>query len=97
LGFENLRENGLSNAPENLSERPNGTTAQDSICTNSVMDFADDTRLAVRVREACRITGIGRSKLYELIADGEIPTIKVGAVTLLPVDGLRAFLNRNRT
>jgi len=26
--------------------------------------------LTVRVREACRLTGIGRSRLYELIKDG---------------------------
>ena len=28
--------------------------------------------ITVRIREACRLTGIGRSKLYELIAAGEI-------------------------
>lgn len=48
--------------------------------------------LTVRIREACRLTGIGRSKLYELIRAGEIRTIKVGAITLLPMTSLRAFL-----
>jgi excisionase family DNA binding protein len=59
----------------------------------------DELRLrpiTVRIREACRITGIGRSKLYELIQAGEIETIKVGAVTLLPVAGIEAFLARRR-
>ena len=51
-----------------------------------------DDRITVRVREACRITGIGRSKLYELIASGDIPTVKVGAITLIPIDGLKAFV-----
>lgn len=41
--------------------------------------------LTLRIREACRLTGIGRSKLYELIAAGEIEIIKVGAITLVPV------------
>lgn len=50
--------------------------------------------LTVRVREACRLTGIGRSKLYELIAAEEINTIKVGAITLIPIASLRAFLRR---
>lgn len=50
--------------------------------------------ITVRVREACRLTGIGRSKLYELIKAGEIRTIKVGTMTLLPVAGLRDFLER---
>lgn len=35
--------------------------------------------LAVRIREACRLTGIGRSKFYELIAAGEIEIIKVSS------------------
>jgi excisionase family DNA binding protein len=50
--------------------------------------------LTVRIREACRLTGIGRSKLYELIAAGEIEAIKVGAITLVPVSSLMSFLRR---
>jgi excisionase family DNA binding protein len=48
----------------------------------------------VRIREACRLTGIGRSKLYELIAAGEIETVKVGTITLVPVASLTRFLQR---
>ena len=48
--------------------------------------------ITVRIPEACRITGIGRSKLYELIKAGDIPTIKVGSMTLVPVKGLEGFL-----
>jgi excisionase family DNA binding protein len=50
--------------------------------------------LAVRVREACRLTGIGRSKLYELIAAGEIRIIKVGSITLIAVASLRQFVEQ---
>ena len=52
--------------------------------------------ITVRIKEACRITGIGRSKLYELIAEGEIDIIKIGAMTLIPVDSLRGLINRAR-
>lgn len=48
--------------------------------------------LTVRVREACRLTGIGRSKLYELISAGEIEIIKVGTITLIPIASLTRFL-----
>jgi excisionase family DNA binding protein len=48
--------------------------------------------LTVRVPEACRITGIGRSKLYELIKSGQLKTVKIGAITLIPVAELRTFL-----
>ena len=52
--------------------------------------------LTVRIRDACRMTGIGRSKIYELIAQGEIETIKIGAITLVPVAGLEDFLHRQK-
>jgi len=50
--------------------------------------------IAVRVREACRLSGIGRSKLYELIAAGEIEIIKIGTITLVPIASLTKFLER---
>jgi excisionase family DNA binding protein len=50
--------------------------------------------LTVRIREACRLTGIGRSKFYQLIAAGEIEIIKVGTITLVPVSSLTSFLRR---
>ena len=52
--------------------------------------------LAVRIADAVRMTGIGRSKLYELIASGDLDTIKVGRCTLVPMDSLRALLGRAR-
>jgi excisionase family DNA binding protein len=52
--------------------------------------------LTVRIPEACRLTGIGRSKLYELIAAGQIEVIKVGTISLVPVSSLLEFL-RART
>lgn len=48
--------------------------------------------ITVRIPEACRITGIGRSKIYELIQWGDIATIKVGTMTLIPVASIEAFL-----
>ena len=50
--------------------------------------------ITVRIREACRLTGIGRSKLYEPIAAGEIEIIKVGSITLVPLTSLTSFLKR---
>ena len=53
--------------------------------------------VSVRIRDACRLTGIGRSKFYELVASGDIEVIKVGAMTLVPFDGLREFIDRERS
>lgn len=52
--------------------------------------------ISVRIPDACRLTGIGRSKLYELIAAGEVETIKVGVITLIPVAGLHRFIEARR-
>ncbi|HEX8535558.1 MAG TPA: helix-turn-helix domain-containing protein [Allosphingosinicella sp.] len=52
--------------------------------------------LAVRIADACRLTGIGRSKLYELVGAGEIEVIKVGAITLVPMNSLRLFIQTRR-
>lgn len=52
--------------------------------------------LTVRVREACRLTGLSRSKLYELIKAGEIEIAKAGSATLVIVASLQAFLERQR-
>jgi len=52
--------------------------------------------LTVRIPAAVRMTGIGRSKLYELIASGDIEIVKIGASTLIPVASLQALIDRNR-
>lgn len=45
--------------------------------------------LTVRIPIAMRLTGIGRSKLYELIKSGDVETVKVGTATLVKVTSLR--------
>lgn len=39
--------------------------------------------LTVRIAVAVRLTGISRSRLYELIGSGQIETVKVGRSTLV--------------
>ncbi|MCA1197865.1 helix-turn-helix domain-containing protein [Sphingomonas sp. R647] len=52
----------------------------------------NDERISVRIPEACRMIGISRSKLYELIEAGDIQTAKVGASRLVLVSSLRTFV-----
>jgi len=52
--------------------------------------------ITVQIKDACRMTGIGRSKLYLLIAEGAIDTVKVGSMTLIPVASLEAFLGLDK-
>lgn len=45
--------------------------------------------LTVRVATAVRITGLGRSPIYQLIQFGDLETIKVGRATLVQFRSLR--------
>lgn len=50
--------------------------------------------LTVRIPVAMRLTGIGRSKLYELIKAGELQTVKIGTATLVTMASLRRLVER---
>ena len=50
--------------------------------------------LTVRIPVAVQITGIGRSKLYELISAGELDVVKIGASTLITMASLRRLIER---
>ena len=48
----------------------------------------------VRIPIALKLTGIGRTKLYELIASGDIEIVKVGTATLVTMASLRRLVTR---
>lgn len=52
--------------------------------------------LTVRIPVAVQLTGIGRSKLYELITAGEVDVVKIGALTLITVASLRRLIQKSR-
>jgi excisionase family DNA binding protein len=49
-------------------------------------------REGLSIAEACAMAGIGRTKLYEAIADGRLQARKVGKRTIILRNDLRAFL-----
>jgi excisionase family DNA binding protein len=44
------------------------------------------------VVEAARVLGISRSKLYELLADGELPSVRIGRTRRITVLALEEFV-----
>ena len=52
--------------------------------------------ICVRVNDAARMIGVGRTKLYELIAAGEVETVKLGKATRITTDSLRDLVRRQR-
>lgn len=52
--------------------------------------------ICVRVNEAARMIGVGRTKLYELIAAGEVETVKLGKATRITTASLHDLVRRQR-
>ena len=56
------------------------------------VNASQDDRLAVSVAEACRLLGMGRTLLYELLDDGSLSSIKVRGRRLVPMHSMREFV-----
>jgi excisionase family DNA binding protein len=54
------------------------------------------TPLAVSIREACRLSGLGRTKIYQLISDGRLKPVKIDRRTLIPFDDLAKLVSPER-
>ena len=52
--------------------------------------------LAYGIEDAANALGLSRSRIYELIAAGDITACKVGKRTIIPTTELTAFLERHR-
>lgn len=48
--------------------------------------------IAYSVADACRVSSLGRTRLYQLIAEGRLEVRKVGKRTLIPAASLRALI-----
>ncbi|MCL4671367.1 MAG: helix-turn-helix domain-containing protein [Sphingomonadaceae bacterium] len=52
--------------------------------------------ICVKVNDAARMIGVGRTKLYELISSGQLETVKIGKATRITTASLHALVNRKR-
>lgn len=50
--------------------------------------------LTVSPERAAQMLDLGRTKVFALLADGELPHMKVGRRTLIPVRALQDFVAR---
>lgn len=51
-------------------------------------------KLLLRPVEVADLLGIGRSKVYELVGAGVIPSVRIGSSVRVPLDSLRAWIAR---
>lgn len=49
-------------------------------------------KLLLKAAEVSELTGMGKSKTYELIAAGVIPSVRIGKSVRVPADQLRRWI-----
>ncbi len=55
-------------------------------------------KLLLTTTEAAKALGIGRSKVYELLPTGQLPSVRIGACRRVPADAVHTFVaNLQRT
>jgi excisionase family DNA binding protein len=47
--------------------------------------------ILIRPEEAAQLLAVSRSKFYELLAQGVLPSVHIGRALRVPYDALRAF------
>jgi hypothetical protein len=58
--------------------------------------FEPSDRITATIPEFRRISGIGRSRIYELLDAGELESIYIGARRLILIDSYRQLIERQR-
>ena len=80
------------------NDRPGDTKGAPSSTNARVaksVPFAE--RLSCTIEEACEVTGLGRTKVYELIGSGQLVTATIGRRRLVMVRSLVALLSTTRS
>lgn len=52
--------------------------------------------ICVRVNDAARMIGVGRTKLYAMIARGDLQAVKLGKSTRITTASLQELIRRQR-
>jgi excisionase family DNA binding protein len=62
------------------------------------MDEAEDAiaslKLLLRIEEAAKRLGIGRSLMYRLVLAGQVQSVPLGRLRRIPAEALREYLKR---
>ena len=51
-------------------------------------------KLLLRPDEAALALGVVRSRIYQLVAAGELPSVRIGHTVRIPADALRDWVNQ---
>ena len=53
-------------------------------------------KMLLTAREAAEVLGVGRSKVYELMAGGQLPSVQLGRLRRIPASCLAEFVEQLR-
>lgn len=53
-------------------------------------------RLLLRPAEVTEILGMGRSRIYEMLATGELPSLRIGRCIRIPSDALKQWITKRQ-
>jgi excisionase family DNA binding protein len=79
---------------ELLSSCQIASFAPDRTATETAQRLSGLERLAYGIADAAFVSGISRSKLYELLKRGELASVKIGARRLIQARSLAELLER---
>ena len=64
--------------------------------TKWIKEFGMD-QLLLRAEEVQKALGLGRSKVYEMMAAGELPVVRIGKSIRVPADALRDWVTDRKS
>lgn len=53
--------------------------------------------LAYSIAEACRVTSLGRTRIYELVKEEKLHLVKLGRRSLITAESIRGLLSAKAT
>jgi len=83
------RPSGIANGPSRKAAK--GVQSPPAASRAPAVPFNE--RPTCSIAEACAAAGFGRTKLYELLDEGSVSTIKIGRRRLVRISSLLAFLD----
>ena len=54
-------------------------------------------RMLLKPNEVTEMLGIGRSRIYEMLATGELPSVRIGRCIRVPVNALKDWVHKRQS
>ena len=68
-----------------------------SLLEREELDIGTDDIVLLRAVEVSRLLGLSRSQVYQMMADGRLPVIRIGRAIRVPKQALAEWIRANTT